>query len=219
MVMRELIIAPSLFAAAPDNFGAAVTNAERWGAKYLHIDIMDGHFVPNLSFGPDIVAGLRKKSGLYFDVHLMIENPEIYAPQFIKAGADCLTVHPEAKGDMDKILRLCKEYNIGFGIALKPHTPLDEFEAYYKDCDLLLIMSIEPGFGGQTFMPIAPPRISQAKEIRREKGYRYKISVDGGINQETGASCKKAGADVLVAGSAIFLSDDPGALISRLKGE
>jgi ribulose-phosphate 3-epimerase len=174
--------------------------------------------VPNLSFGPDIVAGLRKYSALYFDVHLMIENPEKFALPFIKAGADCVTVHPEAKGDIDEALHICNENKVAFGMALKPNTDLTKFSNYYDECEILLIMSIEPGFGGQAFMPAALERISFAKRLRRERDLRYKISVDGGINPFTGALCAEAGADILVAGSAIFLSDDPAAQIQLLKG-
>jgi len=149
----------------------------------------------------------------------MIENPERYALPFIDAGADCLTIHPEAKGDVDEVLRICKERCVDFGLALKPNTPLDKYKVYYPECEILLIMSIEPGFGGQAFMPVAVERIRQAKQMREEMGARYKISVDGGINPETGAACAAAGANILVAGSAVFLSDDSAALVLQLKGE
>jgi len=217
--MGNTIVAPSLFAAQSDNYGAAAALVERGGARYLHIDVMDGHFVPNLSFGPNIVEGLRAKSGLYFDVHLMIEYPERYIPAFIKSGADCVTIHPEAAGDVDESLRLCREHGADFGIALKPGTSLDAYERYYPQCAILLIMSIEPGFGGQAFMPSAPERIAQAKRRRGELNAGYKISVDGGINKETGALCTGAGADILVAGSALFRSEDTAKFIRELAGE
>jgi len=214
--VEKTIIAPSLLAARSDNYGSAISRVEEAGAKYLHIDIMDGHFVPNLSFGPNIVAGIRKGSSLYFDVHLMIEYPERFAPAFIKAGADCITIHGEAPGDIASVMRLCAENEVGFGIALKPGTPLEEFEPYYPQCDILLIMSIEPGFGGQEFMPVAIERIAQAKQIREKLGARYKISVDGGVNPETASQCKAAGVDILVAGTSVFNSDDPASVIARL---
>lgn len=212
------IIAPSLFAAQSNNFGQSVSRVEQAGARYLHIDVMDGHFVPNLSFGPNIVAGIRSGSNLYFDVHLMINHPERYALPFIQAGADCITVHAEAQGDIDETLRICREQNVGFGIALKPQTPLEKFERYYPMCKILLIMSIEPGFGGQKFMTVALERIKHARQIREEMGAEFKISVDGGVNHETAASCVSAGADILVAGSAVFNSDDPEDVITRLMG-
>ena len=218
MTMKP-IIAPSLLAAESSNYGHAITRVERAGAQYLHIDVMDGHFVPNLSFGPNIVAGIRGMSSLFFDVHLMIDNPERFAFPFIQAGADCITVHAEAPGDIESALQICKENNVGFGIALKPNTPLCAFKRYYPECAILLIMSIEPGFGGQKFMPAAIERIAQAKLIREELGAQYKISVDGGVNPETAALCVAAGADILVAGSAVFNSDDPATAVSRLMGD
>jgi len=216
--MKKPIIAPSLFGARSSNYGQAIADVEQAGAQYLHIDIMDGHFVPNLSFGPNIVAGVRDLSSLYFDVHLMIENPERYALSFIQAGADCITIHGEARGDIDAVIQICNENGAGFGLALKPMTALDEFKQYYTRCKILLIMSIEPGFGGLKFMPDAIERIAQARQIREETGAEFKISVDGGINPTTASLCVSAGVDILVAGSAVFNSDDPAKVISQLMG-
>ena len=215
----KTIISPSLFAAQSDNFGAAVACVERGGAKYLHFDVMDGHFVPNLSFGYNILAGLRAKTALYFDAHLMIEHPERFALPFIQSGADCITMHPESKCDIEETLGICRKHGAGFGMALKPGTPLAAFSHYFPECEILLIMSIEPGFGGQSFMPVALERIAQAKRIREETRARYKISVDGGINPETGAACVAAGADILVAGTIVFNSDDPEVVMTKLTGE
>ena len=212
------IIAPSLLAANSDNFGQAIATVEQAGAEYLHIDVMDGHFVPNLSFGPNIVAGIRPVSSLFFDVHLMITKPNKYALPFIQAGADCITVHAETSCDKDTIFRTCEENNVGFGISFKPYTHLEDYIRYFSRLKILLIMSIEPGFGGQAFMPAALERIAQAKRIREEIGASYKISVDGGVNPETAAQCVEAGVDILVAGTVVFHSDDPAHMIAKLKG-
>jgi ribulose-phosphate 3-epimerase len=216
--MNEIIIAPSLLAAQSDRYGDAIKKVEKAGAQYLHIDVMDGHFVPNLSFGPNIVSGIRAGSSLYFDVHLMITNPEKYALQFIQAGANCITVHAEAPGDIECVINLCNENNIDFGLSLKPGTCLDSCKHYFAKCKILLIMSVEPGFGGQNFMPEALNRIKYAKQLRNELNAEYKISVDGGIDSETSVLCIEAGVDILVAGTAIFNSDNPSMVIKKLMG-
>lgn len=212
------IISPSLLAADARNYSQAIACVEQAGAKYLHIDVMDGHFVPNLSFGPNIVSAIRPCSGMFFDVHLMVQYPLQFAAAFMDAGADGITVHPEADADIDALLSLCRLRGAQFGLALKPETLLETVEHYLPQCDILLIMSIQPGFGGQKFMPAALERISAGRELRAKLGARYKISVDGGINPETGAQCLAAGADILVAGSAIFGNDDPAGVIAALKG-
>ena len=199
-----MIVAPSLFAADASCFGDAVRRVETAGAQYLHIDVMDNYFVPNLSFGPNIVSSLRPHSTLYFDVHLMIKNPEQQVIPFIEAGANCITVHLEATDRIDVIRSMCREHQVGFGLAICPETSLEAVRPWAATLDLLLVMSIHPGRGGQPFMIDALRRIRQATSLRSETGGHYLISVDGGINDKTGASCTEAGADILVAGSYIF---------------
>jgi len=172
--------------------------------------------VPNLSFGPNIIAGVRSGTSLYIDAHLMIEYPERLTEAFIDAGADCITVHGEAPGDTGEVKRICDSSKVGFGISIKPGTPVARYQYWYPFCDILLIMGVEPGFGGQAFIPATAGRIAEAKRLRDELGAKYKISVDGGINLETAPLCVSAGADILVAGTTIFCAGDPLRVMDRL---
>lgn len=211
------IIAPSLLAANAGRLSEEIRSIEHAGAKYLHIDVMDGHFVPNLSFGPNIVAGIRPESQLYFDVHLMIEHPAHYAQAFIDAGADAITVHAESQSDPVKVYEVCLKEKVGFGLSLCPDTPLERVKPLLERVDILLVMSIHPGFGGQKFMPEAYDRIREAARLRQDRGAHYLISVDGGVNAANAAEIVAAGADILVAGSAVFTKADRKEAIASLQ--
>lgn len=213
-----MIIAPSLFAADVTKLGLEVEDVESAGAEYLHIDVMDAHFVPNLSFGPNIVKGIRPHSKMVFDVHLMIEHPLQFCESFIEAGADIITVHAEIDERIEDIYKICEQSNVKFGIALRPTTPVKKTLKYFDLIDLLLIMGINPGFGGQKFIPETLNRIKEAANLRVKNDVHYLISVDGGVNQGTASSIVKAGADILVAGSAVFGENDRSKAMEAISG-
>lgn len=213
-----MILSPSLFAADAGRLNEEIAQVEQAGAEYLHIDVMDGMFVPNLSFGYNILSGIRKNSRLFFDVHLMVEQPERFLIPFIREGADGVTVHYEATQALDEIAKTCREQKVKFGIALCPKTPVSAIEPWAEVLDILLVMSIEPGFGGQPFMPEAVPRIAEARALRERKNAHFLISVDGGVNSNTAPLCREAGADILVAGSFVFQAEDRKAALELLRG-
>ena len=204
-----LIISPSILAADFSMLGEVVRRADKAGADYFHFDVMDGCFVPNISFGPDILKAFCRASDLYKDVHLMVQDPSYYADVFMKAGADLITFHYEAL-EPQKILPLVQKIHDNgkkAGIAIKPGTSTEVLKPYLNDFDLFLIMSVEPGFGGQSFHMEATEKIAQLRKMIQEAGSTALIEVDGGINQETAALCRQAGVDVLVAGSYVFKRD------------
>ncbi len=198
------IIAPSILSADGSRLGEEIAAVEAAGADWLHLDVMDGHFVPNITIGPGLITSLRKTTSMPFDVHLMIENPERYVDDFVKAGADWLTVHVEATVHLHRLIGLIHEKGVKAGVSLNPATPLALIEPILPDIDLLLIMSVNPGFGGQQFIGSSLARIGAAKEMIRNTGSAALIEVDGGISLKNIRAVVDAGADAVVAGAAIF---------------
>ncbi len=187
-------------------------------ADYIHIDIMDGHFVPNLTFGPPIIKALRPLTDLPFDVHLMVENPDMYVEPLFEAGADIITVHVETASHLHRTLQAIKEKGLKAGVALNPATPLCSLEYIYADLDLVLIMAVNPGFGGQQFIPQSCAKIKTLRRHLRNMDGAPAIAVDGGMNPETAAKVIAAGADIIVAGSAVFGAKDTKKMITALRG-
>ncbi|MCL2669125.1 MAG: ribulose-phosphate 3-epimerase [Syntrophaceae bacterium] len=210
-------IAPSILSADGRRLGQEIAAVEAAGADWIHVDVMDGHFVPNLTIGPGLVASLRKATKLPLDVHLMIEDPDRYIDAFVQAGADWLTVHVEASIHLHRTVSLIRERGIRAGVSLNPATPLSLVEPILPEVDLLLIMSVNPGFGGQKFIEGTLPKIRQAKELIRATAPQVLLEVDGGVTVKNIRAIADAGADVLVAGAAIFGSNDYGATIGAMR--
>jgi ribulose-phosphate 3-epimerase len=206
----KILVAPSILAADFSRLAEEVRRASESGADWLHLDIMDGHFVDNISFGPAMVATVRKLTTLPLDVHLMIEHADHYAPRFVQAGANSITIHvePEAKHDVAKTLAAIRTANCGAGLSLNPATPFEAVEPYLANIDLLLIMTVHPGFGGQPFRPEMMAKVSRARDWRDAHQAKLHIEVDGGINAQTAKLSINNGADVLVAGTSIFHTND-----------
>ena len=204
-------IAPSILSADFANLSIALDQCERGEADQIHVDVMDGHFVPNITIGPGVVKDIRKRTGLPIDVHLMIENPEMYIPQFVQAGSDLITIHVETCENLSMVIRQIKESGAKAGVTLKPGTSLEEIENVISEVDLILIMSVEPGFGGQEFIPETLDRVRKIKKMIAVLQERNspEISVDGGVKLSNAKKIVEAGADILVIGSAIFETKDP----------
>ncbi|MEF7561860.1 ribulose-phosphate 3-epimerase [Bacillus infantis] len=211
-------IAPSILSADFSRLGEEIKDVERGGADYIHVDVMDGHFVPNITIGPLIVEAVRPITKLPLDVHLMIENPDQYIEAFAKAGADYITVHAEASRHLHRTIHLIKSYGVKAGVVLNPATPAEALKHIIQDIDMVLLMTVNPGFGGQKFISSVLPKIRQVKEMAAEQGLDLEIEVDGGVNEETAKFCIEAGANVLVAGSAVYNQKDRAKAIAALRG-
>ena len=211
------IIAPSLLAADFMNLHLACDLMNESEAEWLHLDVMDGRFVPNISFGIPVISSLRKGTQKIFDVHLMIEEPEKFTHAFHEAGSDILTVHVEACKHLHRNLQLIRSLGMKAGIALNPHTSISEIEEVLHEADLICIMSVNPGFGGQKFIPATLDKIRRLKQMILNKGLNTLIEIDGGVTLDNASAIVKAGADILVAGNTVFNAHDPKGVIKRLK--
>ncbi|MEK3989526.1 MULTISPECIES: ribulose-phosphate 3-epimerase [Robertmurraya] len=211
-------VAPSILSADFSKLGEEIKDVERGGADYIHVDVMDGHFVPNITIGPLIVEAIRPITKLPLDVHLMIENPDQYIEAFANAGADYLTVHVEACKHLHRTIHYIKSFGVKAGVVLNPATPVQTIEHVIDDIDMVLLMTVNPGFGGQKFIEQVLPKIRQVKELVDKKGLSVEIEVDGGVNEETARKCVEAGANVLVAGSAIYNERDRKKAIEKIRG-
>jgi len=210
-------IAPSILSADFSRLGEEVQAIDRAGADYIHVDVMDGHFVPNITIGPLVVDALRKVTAKPLDVHLMIENPDLYIPGFASAGADIITVHQEAVPHLHRTVQLIKSLGKQAGVSLNPATPVETLDVILHELDLVLVMSVNPGFGGQAFIPSALDKIRALRQRITQRGLATELQVDGGVKVDNIRDVVAAGADVLVAGSAVFNSDDYAATITALR--
>jgi ribulose-phosphate 3-epimerase len=201
-------IAPSILSADFTRLGEEVRSVEKAGADYIHIDVMDGHFVPNITIGPLIVEAVKRVTELPLDVHLMISEPDRYIEDFIRAGADILTVHAEAVDHLHRSIQHIKSLGARAAVSLNPATPVETIEYVFEDLDMVLVMTVNPGFGGQKFIPGVVPKIERLRKMIEERGLEMELEVDGGVSPDTINRVSKAGGDVFVAGSAIFYSED-----------
>ena len=206
--MKKIQISPSILSADFSQLGLEITKLEKAGADMIHVDVMDGHFVPNLTIGPPVIKALKNKTNIPFDVHLMISPVHEYIQAYADAGADIITIHPEATENLKASILKIKELNKKVGISLNPETEIDTIIDYLNEIDLVLIMSVNPGFGGQKFMPEVLKKIKNLKKIQEEKKINFDIEIDGGINFENYKDAIKAGANILVSGTTIFKSNN-----------
>ena len=202
--MKKIQISPSILSADFSQLGNEITRLEKSGADMIHVDVMDGHFVPNLTIGPPVIKNLRNYTKLPFDVHLMISPVHKYIKDYAEAGADIITIHPEATDDLDESINLIKKYNKKVGLSLNPNTEIKVIEKNLSNIDLVLVMSVHPGFGGQKFMPEVLSKIEMLKSFKNNHNLKYDIEVDGGINFSNSKEVIKAGANILVSGTTIF---------------
>tara|TARA_B100001121_G_scaffold194211_1_gene169728 strand:+ start:705 stop:1364 length:660 start_codon:yes stop_codon:yes gene_type:complete len=206
--MKKIQISPSILSADFSQLGKEIKKLEECGADMIHVDVMDGHFVPNLTIGPPVIKSLRKISSLIFDVHLMISPVHKYIEAYANAGADIITIHPEATDNLKSSISKIKELNKKVGVSLNPKTKIDVVMEYLSEIDLILVMSVNPGFGGQKFMPEVLNKVKELRKIQEEKKFNFDIEIDGGINFENSKTAINAGANILVSGTTIFKSNN-----------
>lgn len=216
--LHKTLLAPSILAGNHADLKSSLSVIERAGLKWVHLDIMDGHFVPNLTFGPQTIKALRPLSRLFFDVHLMLDNPDSFVDAFIDAGADQITIHVEPDYPVKETLMRISKRGCKRGIVLNPDTPAATARPFLVDCDIVLLMTVQPGFGGQSFRRDVLPKIETLANWRSELGLCYRLEVDGGVDLKTARECVSSGVDTLVAGTSFFKADDPAAFGTAIAG-